>query len=108
MEYKERYSDAELRRIVDQSVIYMCACPAQVARSLQQLRELYRYQSACLIDDRNNLPVHQEIARSTVQAHETLQLCLDKVVELENWDRSTLTMPEGLRVRQMENVQRGD
>jgi hypothetical protein len=94
MAYEERYTDAKLRLIVDQSVIYMCACPAQVAHSLQQLRELYRYQTACLVDDKNNLVVHKEISRSTAESHETLQLCLGKVIELEKWDLETIAMPE--------------
>ena len=32
--YEERYSDAELVSIVEQGLIYMCACPAQVAEAL--------------------------------------------------------------------------
>jgi hypothetical protein len=108
MEYEERYSDAELSHIIGQAMIYMCACPAQVAHALQKARELYRYQAKCLSEKDNNPLVHEEIARSAAQAHETLQLCMDKVIVLEQWDRATLTMPEGLRARQMENILRDD
>ena len=33
-----------------------------------------------------------------------MQDCLDRVIELEKWDRATLVMPEGLRNRQMREL----
>jgi len=104
MTYEERYTDDELAHIIQQAVYYMCACPAQVAENLRRLRGLYRYQESCLLDAKNDPLVHQAIADSTIQAHETLQACLDKIIELENWDRATLTMPSGLRKRQIEEL----
>lgn len=104
MEYDERYSDAELSHIIRQGLIYMCACPAQVAQSIQQLRQVYRYQLACLSSQNVDGLVHQTIANSTVEAHAVLQTCLDAVIELEKWDRQTLTMPANLRERQMRDI----
>jgi len=31
MTYVERFTDAELEKIIESGLIYMCACPAQVA-----------------------------------------------------------------------------
>jgi len=104
MEYVERFTDAELEHIVEQGLIYMCACPAQVAEAMRKLRELYRYQLRCQQNPDNNSTVHTAIAQSTVQAHAILQDCLDQVVLLEQWDRATLTMPENLRERQLKSM----
>lgn len=100
MTYQERFTDAELELIVETGLIYMCSCPGQVADATRKLRELHRYQLNCLTDPENDSRVHQAIAASTVLAHAQMQDCLDEVLVLEGWDRKTLQMPEGLRVRQ--------
>jgi hypothetical protein len=105
MDYVERFTDAELEKVRDEATIYMCACPAQVAVALRELRGLYRYQLACLEDAKNLNTVHRAIANSAIVAHAELQDCLDRVLEIEQWDRKTLRMPEGLRQRQMQIVQ---
>jgi hypothetical protein len=104
MEYEERFTNAELVQIIDEGLVYMCACPAQVADAMRKLRELHRYQLNCLEDSENALAVHRAIAASTVLAHAQLQDCLDHVLDLEQWDRATLTMPEGLRQRQLKEI----
>ncbi len=83
----------------------MCACPAQVAGAMQQLRALYDYQARCLIDPRNDPKVHQAIADGVLRAHKVLEATLMEVIDLEHWDRETLSMPEGLRQRQMSEIQ---
>lgn len=100
MDYEERFSDHDLEKIVEEGLIYMCACPAQVADAIRKLRALYRYQTHCINDPENALEVHQTIAHSAILAHAQLQDCLDQVLALEKWDRATLTMPANLRVRQ--------
>lgn len=102
--YEERYSDEELGFIIEQGMIYMCACPAQVATAVRNLRTLLQYQIRCSEDPENEQKVHAAIAKSTVEAHRVMQDCLDTVIELEKWDRATLKMPEGLRKRQMQEL----
>ncbi|MFN3543430.1 MAG: hypothetical protein ACK4UX_01060 [Thiobacillus sp.] len=92
-----RYDNAQLERIVEQGMIYMCACPAQVARQILSARELYDYQRNCLSGGAYNDQVHVRIAEATVLVHAELERCLDDVLDLEGWDKATLTMPEGLR-----------
>lgn len=104
MQYVELFTERELVHIVEEGLVYMCACPAQVADGLRKLRELYRYQLNCLQDPNNVSIVHQTIADSTIVAHAELQECLSKVLVLEGWDRATLSMPEGLRKRQMREL----
>ena len=104
MQYAELFTDVELVHIVDEGLIYMCACPAQVADGMRKLRELYRYQLNCLQDPNNVSIVHQTIADSTAVAHAELQECLGRVLVLEGWDRATLSMPEGLRKRQINEL----
>jgi hypothetical protein len=104
MIYEERFTDAELDTVLEQGMIYMCACPAQVADGLRKLRELLRYQNRCLENPSNDSQVHTTIARSVIEAHETLQRCLDEVIVLEKWDRATLEMPADLRKRQMREI----
>jgi len=101
---KSQFSDAQLQHIVDQGTIYMCACPAQVARAMQDLRSLYDYQTCCLETVSNDARVHHEIACAVVKAHDVMQECLNRVIDLEGWDRTTLDMPEGLRQRQVKEA----
>ncbi len=102
--YIEQYSDAELDLIVEQGMIYMCACPAQVADAVRKLRALIRYQRRCAADPANDTAVHATIARSTIESHAIMEECLNTVIALEQWDRSTLQMPAGLRKRQMQEL----
>ena len=102
--YEERYTDTELGSIIEQGMIYMCACPAQVAEEVRRLRALLKYQQNCLVDPSNDSAVHTAIAKSTIQAHAVLQDCLDTVIALEKWDRATLQMPACLRKRQMQEL----
>jgi hypothetical protein len=104
MEYEERFTDADLGKVIEQAMLYMCACPAQVAESVRKLRELYRYQLRCIENPENSVAVHALIAQNTIQAHSIMQDCLDQVIELEEWDRTTLEMPAGLRKRQLQEM----
>jgi uncharacterized membrane protein len=104
MPYEERFTDEELAKIMEEGMVYMCACPAQVAEAMRKLRELHRYQQQCLTHASNNAAVHNAIAASTIQAHAILQDCLDQVLELEQWDRATLAMPPHLRQRQLSEM----
>ncbi len=99
MDYVERFTDADLERIIDEATIYMCACPAQVAVAIRQLRTLHRYQVDCLKDEQAESVVHRTIAEGAAAAHAQLQDCLDRVLDLEGWDRTHWRMPEGLRQR---------
>jgi hypothetical protein len=111
MEYEERFTEAELGKVIEQSMIYMCACPAQVADAVRKLRQLHQYQMRCIEDPQNVLAVHAAIARSTALSHSTMQDCLEQVIVLEGWDRATLEMPAGLRRRQLQEMltdQRGE
>lgn len=97
MQMDERFSGSELMKILDEAMVYQCACPAQLAQSLLQLRELYKYQSLCRTTRNNDLGVHDRIMSSVRLAHEELETCLFDVLELEGWDLEDLVMPPGLR-----------
>jgi hypothetical protein len=100
MDLEIRYSAEDISRIIDQALVYQCACPAQVATTLLELRDLYDYQVKCReSDDDNNGRVHDAIAEATAEAHARMESCLDEVLEAEGWDRATLTMPASLRKR---------
>jgi hypothetical protein len=104
MEYEERFTDAELGKVIEQAMIYMCACPAQVADAIRKLRALYRYQLQCIQVPESNPAVHTLIAQSTIHSHSIMQDCMEKIIELEEWDRTTLEMPAGLRIRQLQEL----
>jgi len=104
MNYDEQFTDAELEKIVEEGLVYMCACPAQVAGSIRNLRALYRYQQQCLQNPCNDPEVHSAIAQSCVLAHTELQRCMARVLALEKWDRATLTMPANLRIKQAHSI----
>lgn len=94
----EKFDDNMLERIIDASLIYMCACPAQVAREILDMRQLYSYQQNCINNSPLNIEVHQIIAETVRSNHFTMEATLDRILTIENWDRETLEMPEGLRI----------
>ncbi|MEQ6290986.1 hypothetical protein ACFPAG_10230 [Vogesella sp. GCM10023246] len=96
---RKEYSDAELDRIGEEAMLYMCACPGQVASEIRRLRELIAYQLSCEQRPDHVSAVHQCIARHAIESHALMEACLSEVLALEGWDRQTLRMPEGLRIR---------
>lgn len=94
---KEHYDAAQISKVIDQSLIYQCACPAQVCRAIFELRELYDYQLNCAADTTNDKLVHESIAAAAEIAHVAMEQCLGRVLAIEGWDPLTLDMPESLR-----------
>ena len=97
MDLQQRFSDEQLHQIVEEASIYMCACPGQVANELRQLRHLIRYQRDCITEGKTPSLVHQTIEAASQEAHAVMENCLDRVLEIEGRDRTTLKMPAGLR-----------
>ena len=97
MEIKATFSDEDISRILDQALVYQCACPAQICKSIIGLRELYDYQNKCINRDETDQRVHNTIAKSTEAAHEEMEKCLKDVLYIEGWDLENLTMPEDLK-----------
>ncbi len=96
---KTRFSVVEVSKIIDQALIYQCACPAQVATTILELRDLFDYQLMCQGEADSDQAVHQAIALATEDAHARMEACLDQILGIEGWDRDTLTMPQTLRER---------
>jgi len=94
---KERFNASQISKVIDQALVYQCACPAQVCRAIFELRELYEYQMNCANDSANDQQVHNTIALSTEKAHELMEDCLSRVLEIEGWDTTTFNMPETLK-----------
>ncbi|WP_269531101.1 hypothetical protein [Chitinimonas sp. BJYL2] len=102
-----RYDNATLEHIIDQATIYQCACPAQVARQMLTLRDVMAYEAQCLSRPDDALAeTHRLIAQAAADAHQIMETCLEKVIDIEGWDRSNFTMPPALRERQREEVAR--
>lgn len=93
----KQFTEQQLTAIVEEAMIYMCACPAQVAEQLRHLRDLHKYQVNCGSLPNTDSNVHQVIAQAASEAHAIMEACMDKILTIEGWDRETLTMPEGLR-----------
>jgi len=99
MSLETKFSDAQLRRINLQSILYLCSCPSQVGMQIDSLRKLYDYQANCADRGRTEVQnqVHQRIAEATIAAHQIMEDCLLEVMQIEGWDPVTLEMSEGLR-----------
>lgn len=50
------------------------------------------------------IKVHQRIAAAVHSAHVTMEACLEDVLALEGWDRTTLEMPANLQKRLLASV----
>ena len=101
---KMRFSAVQVSKIIDQALVYQCACPAQVATTILELRDLFDYQQKCRADAASDQAVHEAIARATEDAHARLEACLDEVLALEGWDRETLTMPGQSRKKPVKSL----
>jgi len=94
---KERFNASQVSKVIDQSLVYQCACPAQVCRAIFELRELHEYQMNCASDSVNDAVVHNTIALATEKAHELMEDCLARILDIEGWNMVTLNMPETLK-----------
>ena len=101
---QEKYNAAQISKVIDQSMVYQCACPAQVCRTIFELRELFEYQMNCANNSVNDRLVHETIAAATAQAHATMEECLSKVLEIEGWDSANLVMPDSLRKKPVKPI----
>ena len=101
---KEQFNSSQISKVIDQSLIYQCACPAQVCRAIFELRELYEYQMNCANDSVNDERVHGNIALATEKAHTIMEECLSQILEIEGWDKISLAMPEALKKKTAKNI----
>ncbi|MCY7318267.1 MAG: hypothetical protein LH617_06010 [Ramlibacter sp.] len=101
---KQQFDPSQISRIIDQSLAYQCACPAQVCRAIFELRDLHRYQMACLNDTENDALVHRAIADATEQSHAAMEDCLTRVLEIEGWDPVTLAIPDAIRDKPRKSI----
>lgn len=92
-----RFSDQVITLILEQSIIYTCACPAQVCKAINEQRALYKYQQNCLNLTDTDLAVHQLIAETVEATHAQLEKCLEQILLLEGWDMETYQMPEAMQ-----------
>ena len=99
-----RYTNVQLEHILEEAMIYMCACPAQVSEQLLLLRKLFDYQKSCITKGSLLAEVHRRIADATCIAHAEMEQCLADVLTIEGWDPQTLTMPEGLRELRQKSI----
>ena len=101
---KEQFEAAQIDKVIDQALVYQCACPAQVCKTIFELRELYEYQMNCANDTANDRQVHETIAEATSYAHEIMEACLTKILEIEGWDMANLAMPENLKKKPVKTI----
>ena len=94
---KQQYDPSQISKVIDQSLGYQCACPAQVCKAIFELRDLHRYQMECLNDSGNDALVHTAIAEATERSHALMEECLTRVLQIEGWDLASLEMPAQLK-----------
>ncbi len=99
-----RFSNEVITKILEQSMIYQCACPAQVCRAINELRGLFAYQAGCLNLSDTDTAVHQRIVEAVKVSHAEMERCLDDILRLEGWDMNTYQMPEALTNRMLQQL----
>jgi hypothetical protein len=91
------FSPAIIASILEQSLIYQCACPAQICKNINEQRALYEYQQSCINTTDTDCAVHKCIAEAAIKSHAIMEACLDSVLHLEGWNTTTYEMPEILK-----------
>lgn len=101
---RQRFTNAQIEHVIEQGMIYMCACPSQVAQGISYLRGLYDYQTNCINTEGTDARVHAAIAKAATAAHAILEDCMQEVLDVEQWNSATLDMPANLRKRQLDEL----
>lgn len=91
-----RFSNEVIAHIKGQSIIYTCACPAQICKVINESRALFTYQQQCLNLTDTDKAVHQAIAKTAESIHVLLEQCLEDILQLEGWDMETYQLPESM------------
>lgn len=99
----KQFNASQISKVIDQALIYQCACPAQVCKSIFELRELFDYQMNCASDSLNNPLVHTTIAQAAEASHVIMEECLQKILEIEGWDQTNFIMPDLLKQKVTKN-----
>ena len=94
-------SDAQIHHILEQVLLHQCACPSQLCKVILGLRELIRYEQECLDRTPSDAKVHHCIATAAEQCEAIMNDCLDRVLDLEGWDKKNLVMPQNLQEAQL-------
>ena len=94
---KQKFNASQISKVIDQALMYQCACPAQVCKAIFELRELFDYQMNCANDSINDAAVHNTIAAAAEVSHQIMEECLEKILEIEGWDQTNFVMPESLK-----------
>jgi acetyl-CoA carboxylase alpha subunit len=101
-----RFSSEQLGKILEQAMLYQCACPAQVTRLLTEIHSLERYQQQCLDQTNTDVAVHQRIAVALQTIRPEVEDCLETILCEEGWDMDSLEMPEALQKQLLEEASR--
>lgn len=102
---KLQFSPEVIGSILEQSMIYQCACPAQVCKSINEQRALYEYQQNCINTTDTDRAVHQCIGDAVIKSHAILEACLESVLNLEGWNTTTYEMPEILKRKMLKQLE---
>ena len=94
---KEQFNATQISKVIDQALVYQCACPAQVCKAIFELRELFDYQMNCASDTKNDILVHKTIAAAAEVSHEIMEECLKKILQIEGWNQADFLMPAYLK-----------
>ena len=105
LEQRYRYTDADLRRILEQASAYDCACPAQLCREIGNQRRLHAYQGRCVNRTDTDRAAHERIAAAAERCHAALEEALTDVLRLEGWDMERLDMPANLKKRLLAGIE---
>ncbi len=105
LELPRRFSDEILQRILEQSMVHSCACPAQVCTQLKAQRSLFKYQQNCLNQTDTDEKVHRVIAETVIENHKLMEECLEEVVRLEGWNMETYEMPKDIKKRLISDLE---
>lgn len=102
---KLRFTNQEITSILEQAIIYTCACPAQVCKAINEQRALYRYQENCLDLTDTDKAVHQLISDTVTATHAQLEYCLEQILLLEGWDMETYQMPKSMQKKLLSEIE---
>lgn len=102
-----QYTHDKLLTIMEQAMIYQCACPSLVTKIASDLQHLYDYQLTCMNNTSNDAEIHSLIAEAATKAYIVIEDCLTRILTLEGWDMNTLKMPDYLIKQQINELENG-
>jgi len=100
--FELRFSEAQLRHIQDEAIMYSCGCPEELSEVLMQLRHVRTLMDDCLDTASTDPNTHARVLSMLAIVTPHIEACLGDILESEGWNMETFSLPPAVKARFLE------